>query len=104
MKRGSSLSYPPKFRALAQNILTLSGGYTNSPVQSSILQQKMGSNDKIKHLGFKSFSRMMKQAWNLGLIRGAYKGYPAILLMNLPDGHSTVVCEQSFSQKYYSHT
>jgi hypothetical protein len=83
MESSSTISYPYNFHPLAEVILSLSGGYTNTPVIYSVVKQSLGMKNEIKALGFKNPHRMIKKAWRDGLVRMAYRGYPAIFLTNV---------------------
>lgn len=78
-------TYPVKFRPLARIILSLSGGWTNNPVLYSAVQKLLGTKQQVKPLGFSSSGKMIKAAWEFGIVRAAHRGGQAVYLVNPPD-------------------
>jgi hypothetical protein len=79
---------------LAEAIFSLSGDYTNIPVDFSAVKKKLGPKDEIKPLGFKNANKMVKAAWELGLVRMTYQKSSTIFLANTSNDHSIPVSER----------
>lgn len=76
------VSYPPRFRPLADAVFSLNRGYTNIPVPLTQIRAIFQDTEYVRNLGFKTFARMIVLAWQAGLIRATYEGSPSILLVN----------------------
>jgi hypothetical protein len=90
-KHSSTVLYPPLYQPLARIIFSLSGDYTNIPVKFQTVKTKLGPKTEVKPLGFRNATKMIKAAWEVGLVRMAYLGFPAIFLVNASDDLSILV-------------